>query len=698
SDIFSLGAVLYEMATGRKAFKGDTQASVIGAILHKDPAPMAPARPGQAGAGLGPMPALRRLVSRCLAKDPARRWQSARDVMLELEAISLGEGGRARAPLPWVPSAFALGWMLAVIFAVASLALAFAWWRRSPAEIAPIRFSIPPPENAMLLQGAAISPDGRRLVFRANGPDGRILLWLRALDSVTPQPLPETDGGVNPFWSPDGRSIAFWSQGKLKKIEAEAPFGHPETICSAPAVASGAWNRSGVIIFSTGSGGGLSRAPAEGGAPAPLTALDPHENAHLWPQFLPDGRHFLYLSRTKDREDEAIYVSALDSPAARKRLVPTDVAAAYAPPQRGTKGLLLFLRGGTLMAQPFDAAALQLSGEPWPVAERVDQTVLAGFAFFSVSNNDVLAYRSGGGVDSQLVWFDRAGKQLGTVGSPGRYRNPRLSPDGRQVAVERIDPSNGVADIWVQELSRGTVVRLTYRPVADITPIWSPDGARIIFASERDGPRSLFQKDASGAGKEELLLKTRLRLVGALDWSSDGRFVLYDTTSGETRRDLWALPLFGNRKPFAVLHEAFGEYQGQFSPDGRRIAYASDESSALEVYAQNFSGSAVSSGPGGKLRVSTDGGSEPQWRRDGKELFYLAADHKLMAVEVKPGAKLQLGAPRALFDTHIRFTSVTRNHYAVTADGQRFLLNLPLEDTAASPITVVVNWAAGLKR
>ena len=466
-------------------------------------------------------------------------------------------------------------------------------------------------------------------------------------------------------------------------------------------MATGAWSRNGLILFSTGTGNGLSQVRDSGGRPLPLTALDSsrQEIAHLRPQFLPDGRHFLYLSRSKERENDAIYVAALHSAGDRKRLVPSEVAAAFAPANDGKKGHLLFMRSGTLMAQPFDSSALEFTGEAFAVADQVDHAAVLSLGFFAVSANGVLVYRSGGSVDRQLVWFDRAGQRLGTAGAPGRYRNPRLSPDGRQVAVERIDPSSGVPDVWVLDLSRGTTVRLTYRPVLDTSPIWSPDGSHIAYASERDGPRSLYQKDSSGAGKEQLLLKPAVRLVGALDWSLDGRFILYDTTGGETRRDLWVLPLFGERKPIPFLHELCGEYQGQFSPDGLRVAYASDESSALEVYVQSFAGARNGAAPpaGGKLRVSTSGGSEPQWRRDGKELFYLAADRKLMAVEVKHAPKFELGAPKPLFDTQMDPTIVTRNHYAVAADGQRFLLNLPVENTAASPITVVVNWKAGLK-
>ena len=510
-----------------------------------------------------------------------------------------------------------------------------------------------------------------------------------AVIPVAAQPLPGTEDAANPFWSPDSRFIAFFvtGAGKLKKIEVTG--GPAQTLADAPTPSGGTWNRDGVIVFARSLGDRLYRVPATGGAATPATTLDESrkETAHLWPYFLPDGRHFLYLARSAQRENTGIYVGALDSKET-KLLVNADASAAYAPP-----GFLLFLRERTLMAQPFDATKLQLTGEPFPIAEQVGYNARASRAFFSVSEAGMLAFLSTNFTNTQLVWFDRGGKQLAQVGMPSADSSLRLSPDEKRVAVSRLDLLGGSADIWLIDLARNTPSRFTIDPADESSPVWSPDGSHIVFSSNRDGVYNLYQRLSSGAGSDEALLKSAEPKT-PYDWSPDGRFILYLAVSPKTNGDLWVLPLSGDRKPTPFVQTEFNEIQGRFSPDGRWVAYASNESGTYEVYVQSFPS------PGGKTQVSINGGAQPQWRRDGKELFYLALDRKLMAVEVDgAGPMFVVGVPKPLFEAHVSavFPSGT-TYYNVTGDGQRFLVNTLVGESAPVPFTIVMNWTAGLKK
>ncbi len=431
----------------------------------------------------------------------------------------------------------------------------------------------------------------------------------------------------------------------------------------------------------------LYRVSASGGAPTPLTTLDASrkEVFHAHPRFLPDGRHFLYFASSAQRENAGIYVGSLDSKET-KLLVNTDASAAYAPP-----GYLLFLRERTLMAQGFDADRLELTGEPFPVAEQVGRITGAHLGLFSVSETGVLVYRSAVAANRQLAWFDRGGKQLSTVGPPGAYFNPSLSPDEKLVAVSRDDPQFSTADIWLIELARGTPTRFTFVPSVNDTPIWSPDGSRIVFSANRDGPMNLYQRAASGAGNEEALLKSdNLKLP--IDWSADGRFILYQNQDPMTKWDLWVLPLSGDQKPFPFLQTEFVEAQARFSPDGKWIAYTSNESGTWQVYVRSFPAA------GGKWQVSTAGGAQPRWRRDGRELYYISPDRKLMAVEVKgDGSTFEPGVPKELFELRVSFPG-TGTYYVAAAGGRRFLVTSVLEEATPQPITVVLNWTSDLKR
>ncbi len=566
-----------------------------------------------------------------------------------------------------------------------------------PPETRSIQFSVFPPEKTTLLSISvagplAISPDGRLLSFVTVAPDGRQLLWIRRLDSLVAQPLAGTEGAIYPFWSPDSRYIGFFAGGKLKKVEASG--GPPQALCDATVGRGGSWGRDGVIVFAPGPSSGLQRVPAAGGSPTSATALDPlrQENAHRWPHFLRDGRRFLYWSRSSQPDHTGIYVASLDSKET-KLLFRGDTSVAYTlPPGAGKSGYLLFVRDRSLMAQPFDAARAELSGDAFPVAEGVGYGNNGG-GHFAASTNGVVVYRAEGAAQrSQLTWLDREGRPAGVIGGPGDNGRPVLSPDEKFVAVEREDSQSSAPDIWLVDVSRGANSRFTFSRATDWFPVWSPDSSRILFASAQDGPFNLYQKLASGAGKEESVLKST-ELKFPWSWSPDGRFVIYSTLHEKTKYDLWILPLAGERKPFPFAQSEFSEMRAQFSPDGRWIAYNSDETSRQEVYARRFTGESGSAASTGQWQVSINGGNYPKWRRDGKELFFVSPDRKMMAVEVQAaGESFKSGVPRFLFDARIDPSLGTRQFYNVSADGKRFLMNVPLEESSSAPIQVVVNW------
>jgi len=673
TDIFSFGAVLYEMLMGKRAFTGKSQASLIGAILHAEPPAISSIRP------MAP-PALDRLVKKCLAKEPDQRWQSAGDVADELRwvaeagsdasaAASVIIRGRSRERLAWiVASMLLLGLAAALFFRVPT-------FHPASTEESATRFIVSASEKQALLY-PSISSDGRRLVYTAT-TDGKQQLWIRQLDSLTPQLLPGTDKTSYPaFWSPDGRYVAFFSDGKLKKLQLSG--GPAQPLADAPNPRGGSWNREGVIVFAPDGTSPLYRLSANGGDRKQLTTLDEsrHETSHRWPLFLPDGQHFLYLARSPQRENTAIYVGSLDSTEI-KRVLSVDSSVAYAP-----QGYLLFAREGTLMAQSFDVNKLQVTGEEFAVVQHIscDLSSLAGF---SVSENGVLVYLTGNPA-TQLAWFDRSGTQLGTVGLPGAYVSLRLSPDGKRVAVARTDPLAVAPDISLIEMARGVSSKLTSEPSIEDFVVWSPDGSQIAFSSNRDGPMNLYRKLSTGAGKEEGLLKST-QAGHMQDWSPDGRFLLYRTFGVKTKSDIWVLPMFGDMKPYPFLETEFDEASAIFSPDGRWVAYVSDEAGTGDVYVRRFQGS------GGSWRISTDGGAVPRWRHDGKELFYISGG-KLMAVDVEASeSSFDVGPPRRLFEK----TGIS--NYDVSKGGQQFLVAVPVE-SSPEPITVVLNWTADLKR
>jgi eukaryotic-like serine/threonine-protein kinase len=666
SDVWAFGAVLYEMVTGQKAFQGKSYSSLVGAILSADPAPM-PAKPVT--------PAwLERLVRRCLAKDPEDRYQSMRDVVLDLKSAAPESVARRKATRwPWVVAAAAT-----LLF----LGVTVIYFRQTPQEQPVLMMSINPPDKAVFNE-SAISPNGKLLAFTATS-EGKRQLWIRPLHAFAAQPLAGTDQAEYPFWSPDNRWIGFFAQGRLKKIDAAG--GPAQTLCEVANGRGATWNADGVILYAD-LFAGLFRVSAQGGAPARLTATDRAKGEiwHRWPWFLPDGRRYLYLINATNEQTTGIYLGMLDS-RERTRLVGDPWSPGYAEGPAG-ESYLLFVRAGTLMAQRFAVTKGALSGEALPIAENVGFEGLRGRASFSVSGNGMLVYDSGTGREAQLAWMGRKGEQLERVGEPvgGPFRLD-LSPDEKQIALTVSGVPN-YADVWVRDLERGIATRFTAHPGVDLYPVWSPNGDRIVFGNDREGVYDLYIKGTGGAGQEELLLKSGNHKF-ASDWTASGGLI-YTETDPKTKSDLWVLQVEGERKPVAFLRTEFDERHGVFGPDAKWIAYSSDESGRHEIYIQPHPPTMA------KRRVSREGGHFPRWRRDGKELYWLEDDGTLVAAEVSLGSMLRSGIPKPLFETGITGIS---ERYAVSHDGERFLVPMPMEPTQSRPATVVWNWLAGAKR
>jgi len=683
SDIFGFGAVLYEMVTGKRAFEGKSQISVASAILEKEPEPISAIKP------MTP-PTLDHMVRRCLAKDPEQRWQSAADIRGELlwinaggssvaAALPVGLRPRKRERLAWTAAG-------ALFFALIAASLVFVRLREKP-ERSPVgRFVITFQKVSIrALNFPVISPDGEYVAIAGTGPDGISQLWVRKLDSVTAEALPSTDGASNPFWSPDSKSIAFAANGRLQKVALSG--GSAQTLCEAPcqsALGGGDWGTDGIIV--TGGGDGrLYRLPATGGRPVLIAEPDSsrQEAALGQPRFLPDGRHFLYFAGTLTAgASGSIYVGALDSKE-HKLLGNSPTSARYAPP-----GYLLFALGNTLVAQRFDIDRLAFVGDPFPIVDVGNALYVSGVNYsFSVSQNGLLAYSPSLGLDTELVWYDRHGGRLAAVGARAYYTTPALSPDGKKLAVAVGAPPK--RDIWIFDLVRGNGSRLTFDPADDLCPVWSRDGSRILFTSNRKGQRDIYEQAANGLGTTRLVFEsTQSKSVN--DWSADGRYVVYDTSG--LLASLWVLPMFGERKPFPFLNANYMAKQAQLSPNGNYIAYNSTETGTNQVYVETFPEHQ------GKWQISTDGGFQPQWRADGKELFYLAGA-KMTAVAVSTATgEFQAGIPQPLFDTPgLPGSSTYRNSYIVSRDGQRFLLTASPRETT-STFEVLVNWPTLLKR
>ena len=689
TDIFAFGVVVYEMATGKRAFEGKSQASVIAKILSRPAADFVASADDAASVGSRSQEMLGKGTRRPMADGPrfgtriemdCRGWLAggracARRVETEALAESrVGRSGNCHCNC-------SAGHISSLLPSCSG---------RSAAR--PLHYR-PAGESNFLLGPSllSVSPDGTRVAFVAADSSGKQLLWVRALDSLAAQPLLGTDEASQPFWSPDSRFIAFYAENKLlKKIAVSG--GPPQTLAAASGAVMGTWNREGVILFGPNGATGLNmiqRVSAAGGTPVPVTTLDSsrQQDFHAWPCFLPDGKHFLYFAHSANPENSAIYVGSLDSKDT-KLLLNASSFMLYSPP-----GYLLFVREGTLMAQPFDADRLGLTGEAFPIAEDVQFNPANSRAAFAVSENGVLAYRTGGALNGQFAWTDLAGKEMtrfGDIGYLAANAHFSLSPDEKRVAVDMTTAQG--RDVWLLDLARGTTSRFSLGLLSS-GMVWSPDSNWLTFVASHAGVTGLYQKPSNGAGQDELLLSATD--VEPTDRSQDGRFLLYQRNDPKTKWDLWVLPLFGDRKPKPFLQSEFDESQGQFSPDGRWVAYASNESGQPEVYVQPFPG------PGPKIQISTAGGVQPKWRRDGKGLFYrVDGTGKLMTVEVKADGQFQAGVPQLLsVETTVTTHGMqTGDHYAVSADGKRVFRIKASQESAAAPITVVLNWTAGLKK
>jgi serine/threonine protein kinase len=698
SDQFSFGLMLYEMTTGMRAFQRETPVQTLSAIITDEAPPIsgltsrAPAR-------------LQWLIERCLAKDPIQRYAATRDLAQDLRAHRdrPGETTAIAAAVPDTARRRSAGRILILVAAtIATLAVGIdVWLRLRPTDLGPSRqFVVPPPKGATFPQSSAfmtVSPDGQSLAFVASSPEGNNTLWVQGLDSPTPRQLLRTEGAGQPYWSPDSRFVAFGVKGKTKKIEVSS--GILETL--EESVGSGTWNADGIIVGPR-AGKGLYQisAAGRGGSATPVTTLDlsRKETGHMWPYFLPDGRHFLYLAVSEDADHDGIlYVGSLDSPERTTVFsTPVDSNVVYAA------GYLFYMQTTTLFAVAFDADSLSLKGTAVPIATNIDRTSGTRRGAFSVSQaGGVLAYRLIG--ETQLAWFDRGGRMIELVGANALYGNPTLSPDEHTVAVNRRDPATGTADIWLINRSRGVPLPFTIDPSEDpsdeLKPLWFLNGNRLVFGSNRkprpsppSGP-GFYGKTLNDAGPGDLLLSGVHAFASPLGWCRDGS-LLYQARAPLTGQDLWTLSLTGDRTRVPVLQTQADETQGQLSRDGRWMAYVSNRTQTQEVYVMAF--------PDGRRfwQVSTQGGIEPHWG-DGTELFYLAPDRSLMSVAMKDFPDVDPGIPEPLFKSRMSPVvdhAYTRNQYVVTKDGQRFLINQPADGESASSITVVLNWTARLKR
>jgi len=696
ADIFAFGAVLYETVTGKKAFEAKSQASLITAIMSATPPPVTSLQP------LVPQE-LDRVISKCLAKDPEDRWQSARDLKDELVWIrnrttapsdKIGTASKkSSSRWAWIAAAVSL-----LVAAGAILAGRSGYFQPAATTLAAFRSSIvfPPGITTGLNSAAerlALSPDGKRIVFVGSGDDQRRRLYVRSMDSLSMQVISGTEDCGAPFWSADSRFVAYISQGKLKKIDVSG--GPPVTLTEAAIVTSGAWGPDDTILF-TPKPGPLFRVSAVGGEAVPVTTLEPGEVIHVYPYFLPDGKHFVYLAQSISSNGApggAIYVASLDPTEKRKRLVEALSNVKFAA------GRLLYLRDRALIAQSLDLDRLELTGAPEVIAEEIEiggNTQQGGA--FAVSSTNLLVYRAGNeGLRSVVQWVDRSGK-MSVVGEPMDQMSLRLSPDGKRAIASVFDPARSTRDLWMYDLSRALLTRFTFEASDELHAVWQTNGDKVIFNSRRNGRLDLFQKPASGAGVETLLYSDGTNNLYPSSISPDGRFLLYynGNAASRTSNDIWALPLSGESKPTAVVQSEFGEMYGQFSPDGRWVAYASTESGRAEIYVVPFPG------PGGKWQVSNTGGSFPRWRPDGKEIFFLDPESNLKAATITArGQALEIGAVQNLFQMRIRttgFAGASGYSYDVAPDGNRFLANTINESQTMAPFTLVVNWTAGLKK
>ena len=683
TDIFALGALLYEMATGRRAFQGSSKTSLIAAIVSSQPTPISTVTP------MTP-PALEHVVQRCLAKDPEDRWQSAQDVAVELQWI--GEAGSQAGVAAPVTMRRAtrekLAWGLAAALGLASLALGFGYLSRpAPATTVAFRATLTPPPDSALIPfdqaGLALSPDGGTLAFVATRSDGSKQIWLRNLSEMTARALPETGGAAYPFWSPDGRDLGFFAEAKLKTIDLRG--GSPRVLADAPTGRGGTWSRDGVILFAPNITSPIHRIPSQGGTPEPVTRYDPAtEVTHRWPVLLPDGRHFLYVSRARStgrREVGRLMLASLDT-ADATLLIEDASNALYVEP-----GYLIYGRSSNLYAWRFDMKSLRLEGQAVPIAkEKLSFWEAKNFIPFAASDAGTLVYLPESNRATEMRWYDRQGRQLGPLGPPGFNDSPRISPDGRKVAYMHGESAQSPVDIWIHDLDFDRAFRLTQQSGSYQNPAWAPDSEKLAFLCQPKGVQDLCVTSVSGGGETRLLYESST-WKGTGSWMPDGKRLLFSTQDPKNDQDIVLLPA-GGGEPSDVLRTPFVEDNPQVSPDGNRMAYVSNQSGRYEVYVRSLEGAA------GQWQISTDGAGQPRWRADGRELFYATTDGYVMAVPYQAGSGFRPGAPVRLFSMPERSEIQNPIFEDVTPDGQRILLNVPTTSRTSIGFHAILNWTA----
>jgi eukaryotic-like serine/threonine-protein kinase len=656
ADIWGFGVILYELLTGTSLFGGgETVSDSLAAVITKEP-------------DLAPIPAqLRPLLKACLEKEPRNRLRDIGDWqrLLATPATSLPQTTLKSAKLPWLASA---------AFAIVAIALGVLWYRAANISVPVLRYSIqPPPKTAFAY--FALSPDGRRLAFVTEA-DGKYELWVRDLDSGTPRHLAPASVFGSPFWSPNSRTIAFFQNGKLRKIDPAG--GQPTTLADAPNPRGGSWGSRGVIVFTPTSGSALMRVPAAGGAATPATALaGASESTHRWPTFQPNGRHFFYLSRNSGVDQGGIYLADLDTKERRR------ISAAMSSPAYDPRGLLLFFHDGALRAMPFP------NGEAVPVAEDVEYQINNSMARFSISDTGMLAWIAGSATGNmQLTWFDRDGKELDTVGSPGQMETAALSPDGKFVVTDR-STADRSSELWRYDLNRGTESRFTFDTKRATNPVWSFDGKFVAYVAVLNGKNTVVAKPAAGDAPPQVIAEFDTP-VFTNSWSRDGKFLVVVNLLPATQHDIFVItdPLDPTKRRMATwLQTPAAETYPVLSPDSKWLAYGSTETGSMQIYVSSFPGKEA------KFQITSAGGMHPIWSADGKEIFYLSLQRVLMKVAVSTGARFEFSTPEMLFQTRVTTSSVA----AVSADGKRFLMPSILNEAAGTPIHIVTDWRAGVK-
>jgi Tol biopolymer transport system component len=661
ADIWAFGCVLYEMLTGRQAFEGDDVTEILGAIVKTDAdwTRLPPSTPAS----------IRTLLRRCLTKDPKRRLQHIGDARIEITDAPSSD--QVMPPVAH-PGKSRLAWGIAAVLGVVAVAAIAVALRPRPGPME-TRLEVTTPRTAGQSGSFAISPDGRAIVFTGE-KDNTNVLWLRTMDAASARPLPGTENAALPFWSPDSRSIGFGASGQLKRIDAAG--GLPQVVAAAAVFRGGAWNNKGDIVFAPGNASSLFRVSAAGGEARPLTALN-GAGSHRWPVFLPDDDHFLYIEQST--AGSALFVASLTTPTGT-RLLESDIPPAFASP-----GLVFFGSQGALYAQRFDTRSASLVGERF-VAIRQETVAVGGVAAAIDAGTFVYRLLGTSGL-TRLSWRDRAGKRLEPFFDVGGVE-PELSPDGKRAAVVRsVAVASDSNDLWIIDLTRALPTRFTSDPGSEIWPTWSPDSSQVAYGKAGQ----IYLRSLTGA-QSTLLENPQLQKVPA-DWSRDGTSLLYRTIGAGSLGDVWALPMTGDRKPFAVIETPFDEARPQFSPDAQWVSYESTESKRNEIYVRRFNK------PGATIQISVGGGSEARWHPNGREIFYVGTGARMMSVAVRPsvdGSSLEVSPPRELFATQIfRGGSAAANvkfQYAVSGDGERFLINEQVTEDVASPLVVVLNW------